>query len=44
MVAEIENDAGLFSDNTAFLLEITDLIDVNITSDTANSSPISNVV
>ena len=39
MEAEIENDAGLFSDNTAFLLEITDLIDVKITSDATSSSP-----
>ena len=44
MDAEIENDTGLFSDYTVFLLEITDLIDVNITSDTANASPMSNVV
>jgi hypothetical protein len=44
LAAEIENEAGLFSDNTAFLLEITNLKDVKITSDTANSSPMSNVV
>ena len=44
MEAEIENDAGIFSDKTVFLLEITNLIFVNATSVTENSSPQSNLV